>query len=457
LNNTKRLFSANNNYSLKENLRLKYKTDFDNCVTSNSCKLLKIQKLHDKRIHLINKKTISHPKNKNYFNEKSNKFKIKKRKSNNIINIVNNVNGHPNDKNKNTELKVNINSYDIKCFIPDHRKNITNKINFNNNLSKSSQDTSNLDTNFNQNDKQNRKKRSGLSIEITNLAMTSKNILSSDKDIKKKIKNQNTHHSFMEKKLKMQILKKLKSFNDLFHSNKYNNRPNLEYDNDINEEDGKNLKIQNKRFLSKEINLNKYQNFDSEKNTEDNKSKDNLNNFGFNNNKNNISCIIDNKNNFSKNDNDWFRSSYSVMEKFDFNVLPNKDNLLKFSGNTLNNITKFSENIDFNINDLNCDENFSNKNHINKYRSTTNNFKNTDKDINFYEGEENENIFKKSNCEKIYKSSINDFNQIGEISYSYEKGVNSNNRNGDSGIFIFLDKYSITLEKFLTRNLSKIF
>lgn len=249
-NFTNRIFSARNNDEQKKNLNNKYNlnvTEYDS--NHSESKNLIIPKIYNRRgnITLENSSNSSYSKRVLTTKVKKKKFSNNKQSSN-IINIVNNVNGNQ-DKINNIGLKVNINRYDIKCYIPPKKNNIGN-MNLNRNLedynnsSKSSEEYS-MEVPIEKLKRMNSKNE--MQVDIINFSKKSTKRIT-DKQKKKEDDLE------IDKKIKRQILHKIKSLNNIYKTDMNGNRPML--DSDLDEEEDNRMKLRFvKRFLSKEINF----------------------------------------------------------------------------------------------------------------------------------------------------------------------------------------------------------
>ena len=144
-----------------------------------------------------------------------------KNRSNNIINIVNNVN--PNIDKNNIGLKVNINQYDIMYYIPKKKKDNKNELSENYESSKTSIDNiTDRDMGIYGNSNKGEIRidgKNGLNVDIINFKNNNKN--------KKKIKERSKEELQLEQKIKKSILKKIKSLNYLYKNGLNLNRPRL--------------------------------------------------------------------------------------------------------------------------------------------------------------------------------------------------------------------------------------
>lgn len=187
----RRIFSARNNHEQNKNLNNDYNlsvTEYD-CNHSES-KNLKIPKIYNRR----GNKTLENSSNSSFSirispTKAKNKKISNNKQSSNIINIVNNVNGNQ-EKNNNIGLKVNINRYDIKCYIPPKKNNNGNMIldrnlSVYNNSSKSSEEDS-MDVTIEKLKKMNSKNE--MQVDIINFSKKSTKRISDKQKKKKKTK-----------------------------------------------------------------------------------------------------------------------------------------------------------------------------------------------------------------------------------------------------------------------------
>lgn len=252
----------------------------DNKLNTNNGEeiFLKIPRINLK--HKKNKSCLEGNKTDNYSTEEM------KNRNNNFIHIVNNLN-RKNDKN-NIGLKVNINQYDIMYYIPnknakDKEKEKNDDINIQpcelDNKSLDNSENANLNTDDKISSEGETLKDSSkdtnvlapgdkkkLNLNINNNAgnnttndLNKKGINVDIIKISKKTKECTKEEIEMEKRIRRHILHKIKSMNNIYKTDFFNNRPKLhrlESNSDDSIENG-NRKYKNKKiikkFLSKEI------------------------------------------------------------------------------------------------------------------------------------------------------------------------------------------------------------
>lgn len=231
----------------------------------NNNKYLKIPRIQNRRGNMALEDSSNYSNNKNESQSKERNSKFKKKKSNNIINIVNNVNGH-NDKNNNIGLKVNINRYDIKCYIPSKKKNNDKNIsgganlNFSNDSSKSSQEiiiNNSIRNSDYRNNNGDENKNNGINVDIINFSRKgTKKIADNNKQIYPGKTNANDEDVAIERKLRRQILHKIKSMNNLYRTDMLYNRPKLDGESFASNDAENKPQARFKKFMSKEIKYN---------------------------------------------------------------------------------------------------------------------------------------------------------------------------------------------------------
>lgn len=252
-----RTLTENDKYiKKKKHIKPKYNSYETEYEKKSDTKNLKIPRLQNRKGNITLEDSNNLSNTKHNLSSQENKFQ--KKKSNNIINIVNNVNGNHDKNNKNIGLKVNINRYDIKCYIPPkkkHSKNQTMDGNTDcyNDSSKSSQEiliNNHIeDSEYRSNNENiNNENQNGINVDIINFSRkTTKKINEKQKEKEEKE---------IEKRIKRHILNKIKSLNNLYKIDLIDNRPKLNLessDSSINEE---NPKILIKSYLSKEVKYN---------------------------------------------------------------------------------------------------------------------------------------------------------------------------------------------------------
>ncbi len=422
-NITNRLFSAKSIEEKKKHLNSNniYKNMYtDNEGTSNkrksTDKYLKIPRIRNRRgnVQLEDSSVYSNTKNDSQSNE-CKSGKLKSPNSNNIINIVNNVNGRK-DKNNNIGLKVNINRYDIKCYIPPNKKNTDKNnsgvVNINssndNDSSKSSHEIIINDEN----------KNKGINVDIINFSRkgTKKTLDNSNKN---NLKAKEKDEIALEKNQRRKILHRIKSMNNLYRVDKINGRLKLESDSfDSNDPENAHQKVLFKRLMSKEINFNNFmkQDYGFDKINSDNYlNEDNLISKK-NKNKNNkdFSRNGDNSINFNSNNTKKFPSNTSV-EKFGFNFITK-------NSKNVNNI--LIDKPDFLNKNKNLKDASNNESNMNKDNSEDNNLQSKRKG-KIKEGEDgfshDENSQKRLKNKRKKRIKNKDINENGEeISFSIE-------------------------------------
>jgi len=425
-NISSRIYSANtfnqNNRFLNKNY--KYKRNVYDVNYGN--RFLKIPKLKHRRGNksLDNSSNLSNTGNDSPKCEKNN-FK---KKNSNIINIVNNVNGHK-DKNNKIGLKVNINRYDIKYYVPqkcdEQIKKIKEKSESENETSKSSQEiyfNNQLEnSDFKSNDIND---KNGINVDIINFSRKSTNKIKDKERSKEDIKK--------EKKIRGKILNKIKSLNNVYCMEMGNHRPKLDID-DIDIDPKERGKMIFKKYRSKELNYNKdnhenikfddtdsSQSFEDENDNNIKKKSNNIYNKNIKHSEtikevsNNMSGVIT-ENSVSSKYSIASTSSDKIEENNfdDFYKNKNKTNKQKsledFNGNK--NLNQKSSDSSL-INEKDYEKNDSNINYKDKYFDLTNTKKNI-KDSNINITENNETKNQKNNLKDkernmSYKISIND-------------------------------------------------
>lgn len=451
-NSTNRVFSAKSNREKTKHLTINKKlsdkfgfVNTENDAKSTNNKYLKIPRIQNRRGNITLDDSSNYSNKNESQTKKRHNSKFKKKKSNNIINIVNNVNGH-NDKNNNIGLKVNINRYDIKYYIPpkknngDKNKNSEKNLISSNDSSKTSQEII-IDNDFVNSDyrSNNGDKKNGINVDIINFSRRNTKKISDKNNQKQK----NKEDIDIEKRLRRQILHKIKSMNNLCKTDFMYNRPKLELDSQDSYDSDNKPKVCFRKFMSKEINFN----------NDRTDSKDRFDKIDFNNyfNENDSRSNIDNKNRNIGNKNYVnSRNSNSIstkkisntnntsVEKFELNFINNtKNNNLNTDYSDIfksNKNNKFYS--DYNLISVNNQDNETNDNNLNKLNKNqvvgspkkgTNKFKND----NDNEIENIAKLRKNKRKKKIRKKGSGENGQ--EISYSIEVTDSKFNSNEDLG------------------------
>lgn len=211
----KKKFPISKKQSLLSKISEKLSINKQNNIRKNQDNNFDFENL-DTFIHIPKKNRKKNPASLYYMGSEE-KENSNKKKTSNIINIVNNLKGK-----KDSLLKLNINQYDIKCYLP---KANLNNLNDNNNNKK------------NYEKKESRKSSNSL-CRTASLNISKKSNNNLDVDIIN-FQRKNEEKNFDEKKLRRQILHKVKSYNEIQDNLQFGKRPKLKNSEENFQEDNK--------------------------------------------------------------------------------------------------------------------------------------------------------------------------------------------------------------------------